>query len=162
MKKNSNNLIFLLIFFVMSQFLISCTVPKAYHAYPPNLKPTTPSKIYEASLDKVFDATMKAFDNAGLDIFKTDKKTGYVEGGFTPGFGSSAQTWGAFIESVSQNRVKVSIDYQKGVWGSAFHKDRTEELFEEIDEEFFSTYMIFCNLANCEEKLYMRGLFYNL
>jgi len=135
MKKNVFNLILLLIFFAISQFLMSCTVPKAYHAYPPNKKPTTPFKIYEASLGKVFDASVKAFDSAGLDIFKTDKKAGYVEGGFSPGFGSSAQTWGAFIERVPQNKVKVSIDYQKGVWGSAFHKDRTEELFEEIDEE---------------------------
>lgn len=134
---NFNHKIILLpIYLVISLFQISCIVPEAYHAYPPIKKPTTPFKIYDATFDNVFEASVKAFDETGLDIFKTDKKRGYVEGGFKPAwFTSSAQTWGAFIEAVSQHRIKVSIDYQKGPWGSAFHKDRTDELFDEIEEE---------------------------
>ena len=114
--------------FVFSLIFTSC-------AGAPTKKASTPSRTYEAFPSDVYDASIRAFQNLGLEIFKEDREIGYVEGGRKPGFGRGAETVGVFIETVSPSETIVKIDNKKAIWGRLFAVDWTEKLFSQIGSE---------------------------
>ena len=95
----------------------------------------TPARTYEASFDDAYKASIKAFQNLGLDIFKQDKEKGYVEGGRKPGFGRGSENVGVFIEMIAPAETKVSIDNRKAFAGCMFAVDWTDKLFDQIGQE---------------------------
>ena len=78
---------------------------------------------------------MNAFPRLGLKVFKADREVGYVEGGRRPGFARGAENVGVFVESMGPEKTAVSIDNRKHWWGSAFAKNWTSQVFQEIDRQ---------------------------
>lgn len=82
-----------------------------------------------------FAASVAAFQNLGLELFKQDKVAGYVEGGRKPAFAQGAETVGVFIKAESSGRTKVLIDNNQALAGVMFAVDWTENLFQQIGTE---------------------------
>ena len=101
----------------------------------PQLTANTPFRIYDSAPDAVFAASVAAFQNLGLELFKQDKVAGYVEGGRKPAFAQGAETVGVFIKAESSGRTKVLIDNNKALAGVMFAVDWTENLFQQIGAE---------------------------
>lgn len=101
----------------------------------PTKTASTPSRIYDAPPDKVYRAAVTAFQNLGLELFKQDQSTWYVEGGRTPGFGRGSENVGVYIEVMEPGRTKVSIENRRAIAGYIFAVDWTDKLFEQIRSE---------------------------
>ena len=116
-------------FFTIWVALTSCGGPT------PVKTPETPFRTYNSPFDQVYDASVKAFQNLGLDLFKQQKDQGYVEGGRTAGIGRGSEYVGIFLEQIGPSETKVSIDNRKALVGIVFAVDWTDQLFEQIEQE---------------------------
>ena len=101
----------------------------------PSVQDSTPSKTYNASVDQVYQASIEAFQNLGLEVFKEDKAALYVEGGRQPAFGQGSEKVGVFLESVGPSQTIVRIDNNRAVLGIVFSEDWTDDLFNQITNE---------------------------
>jgi len=95
----------------------------------------TPSRSYDAPIEKVYGAAVRAFQNLGLEIFQENKDKGYVEGGRKVGLFRGAETVGVSLESTGPNKTTVSIDNRKALFGYVFAVDWTPKLFDQIEQE---------------------------
>ena len=96
---------------------------------------STPSRLYNASPDKAYQASVLAFQDLGLEVFKQDPEHGFVEGGRKPAFGQGSENVGVYIEPTAAGQTKVSIDNHKAMLGYAFAVDWTDKMFAQIDME---------------------------
>lgn len=101
----------------------------------PELTSSTPSRVYSASEQKVFAASVSAFENLGLEVFQAREADGYVEGGRTPGFARGSETVGVWIESLGPEQTRVSVDTKKALAGRMFAVDWTDQILGEIETE---------------------------
>ncbi|WP_447983989.1 hypothetical protein [Nitrospira sp. Nam74] len=92
-------------------------------------------RSYDAPIEKVYQATIRSFQNLGLAIFEENKEKGYIEGGRKPGFARGAENVGVFMENGSGAQTSVRIDNRKAIWGYALAVDWTPKVFEQIEEE---------------------------
>jgi hypothetical protein len=83
----------------------------------------------------VYTASINAFQNLGLEVFKTDEQAGYIEGGRKPAFGQGSETVGIFLGRTSPTTTSVQIDNNRAMLGYIFSKDWTDELFNQIASE---------------------------
>ncbi|MFQ5684384.1 MAG: hypothetical protein ACE5HC_14080 [Candidatus Binatia bacterium] len=128
MKGTTRNIAGLMVICVVSLFLASCTTT-------PRKTDNTPAKTFEASFDDVYEASINAFRNLGLEIFKRIRDQGYVEGGRRESWPRGSERVGVFIERTDPAKTTVRIDSRKAFVGYAFAKDWTDELFDQIELE---------------------------
>src|SRR5512146_603101 len=79
----------------------------------PTKTASTPWRTYDAPREKVYLATVVAFQNLGLELFKQDQSNWYVEGGRTPGWGKGSENVGVYMEAVDAGKTKVYIENRK-------------------------------------------------
>lgn len=116
-------------------FMFAICFALASCAGTPTKSSETPSRVYDANLETVYNATIRAFQNLGLDLFEQNKENGYVEGGRPLGIGRGSETVGVFLENEGINKTKASIDNNKAIWGLLFAVDWTQRLFDQIEKE---------------------------
>ena len=101
----------------------------------PEKTTSTPSRIFNAPTEKVYRAALVAFQNLGLELFKQEQNVGYIEGGRGIGFARGSENVGVYIESVTPEKTKVSIENRKALAGYIFAVDWTDKIFQQISGE---------------------------
>lgn len=101
----------------------------------PEKRADSPSRIYNAPFEKVYDATLVAFQNLDIEIFEQDKSAGYIEGGRRPALFQGSEKVGVFLEKSSADKTVVRIDNNKALAGIMFAVDWTDKLFDQIDKQ---------------------------
>ena len=119
------------------KFIITCfvSVLLASCAASPEKRADSPSRIYNAPFEKVYDATLVAFQNLDIEIFEQDKSVGYIEGGRRPALFQGSEKVGVFLEKSSADKTVVRIDNNKALAGIMFAVDWTDKLFDQIDKQ---------------------------
>ena len=93
------------------------------------------ARTYDAPADKVFGATVKAFQNLKLEIFQENREKAFVEGGRKVGALRGSETVRVSLESTGPNKTVVKIDNRKHLFGYVLAADWTQPLFEQIEQE---------------------------
>ena len=98
---------------ILVVFLCGCATYQGQTSWDSHQRETITTKIFDYSYNKVFNATLEAFEGGGYSIQTADKESGIINTGFkslSDAFGTKKIKLYARIKEITETQAKVKIN----------------------------------------------------